>query len=78
MPRDPEAERDLQLLLRNIAAGVLLSLLGVVILMALVVPVVAPAVAQDTTLLLGLSGSLLGALLMLLGLQASLIRGNGK
>jgi hypothetical protein len=70
MPRHDD-ERELQILLRNIAAVVILVLLALIVVVALVTPYLADR-APDTTLLLGLTASLVGALLALLGVQVAL------
>lgn len=72
----PDGERELQTLLRNVAAVVILALLVLIVVIVMVTPFVTDR-AVDTTLLLGLSASLVGAMLTLLGVQVTLNR-NGK
>lgn len=72
-----DEEREIQELLRNVAAGVLLLLLSVLVITAVFTPLVTDR-AADTTLLLGLTASLTGALLALLGVQVVLNRKNGS
>jgi hypothetical protein len=72
-------DRELQTTLRNAAAVGLFVLLAVIILAAVFAPYFDRA--PDTTLILGLTGSILGAILMLLGIQTVINRrenGNGK
>jgi len=67
-------ERELQVLLRNIAAVVLLFTFVFIALAAVLVPVLTDSAELDTTLLLGLSASIMGALPVLLGVQLALSR----
>ena len=79
MRRDDE-ERELQVLLRNVAAVVLLALFVLMVVVILLMPFVTDR-SVDTTLLLGLAASVVGAMLTLLGVQVSMDRkknGNGK
>ena len=73
MPTQPERENDLQTSLRNAAAVGLFVLLAVIVTAGVFAPYFTDRTA-DTTLILGLSGSILGALLMLLGIQTVLNR----
>lgn len=78
-PRNDD-EHELQILLRDVAAVVLLGLLAVIVIVAVLTPFLSHH-DQDTTLLLGLAASIVGAMLTLLGVQVSLRRGgngNGK
>lgn len=78
--RQDDEERELQVLLRNVAAVVLLGLFVVMVVVILVMPFVTDR-QVDTTLLLGLTASVVGAMLALLGVQVSMDRkknGNGK
>lgn len=80
MPRGDDDERELQVLLRNVAAVVLLGLLALIVIVTLVTPFVSER-SVDTTLLLGLAASVVGAMLTLLGVQVSIDRkknGNGQ
>lgn len=69
-------ERELQTLLRNAAGVVILVLLALIVIVVLFTPFFSER-AVDTTLLLGLVASLVGAMLTLFGVQISLSR-NGK
>jgi hypothetical protein len=74
-PDDEEGqERDLQLSLRDAAAVVMLVLIALLVLSVVLDP---PRSAEATTLILGLGASIVGALLMLLGIQVALNRTNG-
>ena len=75
-PRKDE-ERELQEVLRNVAAVVLLGLLALIVVFAVITPLVTDRSA-DTTLLLGLTASLTGALLAVLGVQVVLNRNRGS
>ena len=77
MPRRDDDEKELQTLLRNVAAAVMLALLSLLVIAAVFTPLVTERSA-DTTLLLGLTASLSGALLALLGVQVVLNRKNGN
>ena len=73
-----DEERELQVLLRNAAAIVLLGLFVLMVVVILVTPFLSER-SVDTTLLLGLAASVVGAMLTLLGVQVSLDRKrNGK
>lgn len=74
--RPDDEERDLQVQFRNIAGFIVLGLLGVIVVVAVFTPLVTERQA-DTTLLLGLTASLTGALLALFGVQVVLNRKNG-
>lgn len=73
MPRRDDEERELQDLLRAAAAVVLIVLFALVVVVTLVSPYLTDR-APDTTLLLGLSSSALGAALALLGVQVAISR----
>jgi hypothetical protein len=76
--RQDDEERELQVLLRNVAALVLLGLFVLMVVVILVTPFVTDRTV-DTTLLLGLAASVVGAMLTLLGVQVSIDRKrNGK
>lgn len=69
-------DRELQLTLRNVAAAVLIALFAFLVIAAVLVPVLTDE-DLDTTLVLGLSASILGALPVMLGVQFALNRKNG-
>lgn len=69
----PDDEKELQELLRAAAAVVLLVLFSLVVVATLIGPFLSDR-APDTTLLLGLSSSALGAALALLGVQVAISR----
>jgi UPF0716 family protein affecting phage T7 exclusion len=73
-----DRERELQQLLRNASAGVVLFFLGLIVLAAVLTrPMTGES--PDTTLLLGLFTTLATSLLILLGFQGTrLFGGNGK
>lgn len=71
-PRNDE-ERELQELLRASAAVVLIVLFALVVVVTLIGPFLSDR-APDTTLLLGLSSSALGAALALMGVQVAISR----
>ena len=71
MTKDVEG-RELQTTLRNAAAVGLFVLLAIITLAAVFAPYFDRA--PDTTLVLGLTGSILGAILMLLGIQTVINR----
>lgn len=66
-PRRDE-ERELQELLRYVAIVVILGLMAALVLVVLATPFLSDR-SPDTTLLLGLFGSLVGAMLALFGAQ---------
>jgi len=71
MPKRPDEERELQELVRIAAAVVLLVLFALVVIVTLVTPYLTDR-SPDTTLLLGLSSSALGAALALMGVQVAM------
>ena len=71
MPRPPDAETDLQLLLRLAAAVVLLVLFSFLVVAAVIVPIIFDR-ELDTTLVLGLAASILGAIPVMLGVSIAL------
>jgi len=72
----PDDEREIQELVRVAAAVVLLVLFVLIVVVTLVTPYLTER-APDTTLLLGLSSSALGAALALMGVQFALNRKQG-
>lgn len=75
MNRGPhDEERELQELLRNAAAVVLLGLFAVIVVVVLISEVLQDR-DLDTTLLLGLATSAVTAALALFGVQVALQRG---
>lgn len=66
-------DRELQIILRNVSAVVLLFLFAAIVLVSLVAPFISDR-AADTTLVLGLAASIIGALPVLLGVQIALSR----
>jgi hypothetical protein len=73
MSRRDEDELELQILLRNVAAIVLLALISLIVIFALITPLLTDR-NPDTTLLLGLVASFIGALPVLLGVQFAINR----
>jgi fumarate reductase subunit D len=77
MPNKPDdntsEERELQALLRSIGAVVMMALFAIIVVMAVLTPLISDA-RQDTTLVLGLAASIMGALPVLLGVQLALSR----
>lgn len=68
-----DREKELQVLLRNVAAGVVLFFIGLIVLAAIFTrPFTGEA--ADSTLLLGLGTTLVTALLILLGFQGLLAK----
>lgn len=66
-PRRRGEERELQELLRNVAAIVMLILIALIVVVALAAPFLHATL--DSTLILGLFAALMGALPVLLGVQ---------
>lgn len=75
-PRD-EREQELQQLLRNASAAVVLFFLGLIVVAAVLTrPLTGES--PDTTLLLGLFTTLVTSLLILLGFQGTRFLGGGR
>lgn len=70
MTRHDDDEKELQVLLRNVSAVVLLILFSLIVLVALLAPFFKAQL--DTTLILGLSAAIMGALPVMLGVQLAL------
>ena len=78
--RDDDDAKDIQILLRNITAMVLLVLFSLIVVAALLSPFIHDPQSEpdlDTTLLLGLAASISGGIPVLLGVTVALRR-NGK
>lgn len=73
MPQRHDEEREIQELLRNAAAVVLIILFSLIVLVTLLGPFLSDR-APDTAALVGLGSSALGAAVALLGVQLALSR----